>query len=251
MTDREQQIAVGVVIAWLLWSSEVEAADESPTAEKLLEQWEPDRPIELYDTPQGLVVMESGEGSEGVWYWPVPTMSAEGDLFPAVVSSGFGEARSADGGGTRLHQGQDIMYSRGKLGPVREAGDHGSKNFFAPVGTPVLAARAGRVWSTGHGQHGWQVILDHGKGSGFSTSYLHLDQLLIPEHKNGRQLDGSPAVDVEAGQNIGIMGWSPVDSAQIRHLHFEVRKNKPGGGLEKVNPVSLGQKSWGRVVWNR
>ena len=90
----------------------------------------------------------------------------------------------------------------------------------APAGTPIYAAKAGRVevagWSSvGYGFH---VVLDH--GGGLETLYAHMSRIAV---RAGQW--------VEAGQVIGYVGSTGWSTGP--HLHFEVRVN----GLVK-NPLS-------------
>lgn len=96
---------------------------------------------------------------------------------------------------------------------------HTGIDLAAPAGTPIYAAKAGRVevagWSSvGYGFH---VVLDHG---GLETLYAHMSRIAV---RAGQW--------VEAGQVIGYVGSTGWSTGP--HLHFEVRVN----GLVK-NPLS-------------
>ena len=94
------------------------------------------------------------------------------------------------------------------FGP-RGARMHTGIDFPAPSGTPVLAARAGRVtvtdWLDGYGN---VVAIRH--EAGVSTLYAHLSAILV------REGDG-----VAVGYPIGRVGAT--GTATGPHLHFEVR----------------------------
>ena len=93
---------------------------------------------------------------------------------------------------------------------------HTGIDLAAAEGTPVLAARAGRVVLVEDvGAYGLSVLIDHGQG--VETLYAHL-------------LDAAVAMGqaVEAGSVIGRVGMS--GSASGPHLHFELRQR--GGSAE-------------------
>lgn len=119
--------------------------------------------------------------------------------------SGFGAARSG-----HTHQGQDVM---------------------AACGTPLVAARGGRVQvSTWDDAAGNYVVID-GKGSPFDFMYAHLAEpspLKVGE-------------TVRTGQPIGVVGTTGSSSAC--HLHFEMW-GAPGWyeGGSPFDPLSYLQK---------
>jgi murein DD-endopeptidase MepM/ murein hydrolase activator NlpD len=90
------------------------------------------------------------------------------------------------------------------------AGRHTGLDFRAPVGTPVLAVKQGRVATTAwHPAYGRMIVLD--LGGGITAWYCHLSRV-----------DVSPGERVTAGERIGAVGMSGNTSGP--HLHFEVRK---------------------------
>jgi len=76
------------------------------------------------------------------------------------------------------------------------------------VGTPEVAADAGRVLFAGWGSYGIYVEIDH--GNGFHTVYGHMSAVTV---KTGDV--------VSKGQEIGLMGAT--GRASGPHLHFEIR----------------------------
>lgn len=95
-----------------------------------------------------------------------------------------------------------------RFGP-RGARFHAGLDFPAPAGTPVLAARSGRVsvarWLEGYG---YTVAIRH--RAGVSSLYAHLSAILV-----------APGQRVSVGEAIGRVGAT--GRATGPHLHFEVR----------------------------
>jgi murein DD-endopeptidase MepM/ murein hydrolase activator NlpD len=88
---------------------------------------------------------------------------------------------------------------------------HSGIDIAAPIGTPVKAAKDGRVkFADEAGLYGLTVILDH--GNGLTTVYGHCFQL------NVRQGD-----EVKKGDVIALVGSTGLSTGP--HLHFEIRLN--------------------------
>jgi len=98
---------------------------------------------------------------------------------------------------------------------------HTGVDLAAAEGTPVLAARAGRVLLVESvGAYGLSVLIDHGQG--LETLYAHpLDAAV------------QPGLSLEAGAVIGRVGMS--GSASGPHLHFELRQR--GAQLTALDPT--------------
>jgi peptidoglycan hydrolase-like protein with peptidoglycan-binding domain len=96
-----------------------------------------------------------------------------------------------------------------RFGPRRDR-FHSGVDFIAPSGTPVYAAREGRVVFAGwaDGGYGFLVVVAHGKGE--RTWYAHLSRI-----------DVRPGVWVGTGVRVGLVGAT--GDATGPHLHFEVR----------------------------
>jgi len=98
---------------------------------------------------------------------------------------------------------------------------HTGLDIAGAVGTPIYAARSGRViksqcgWNGGYGCY---VILDH--GGSIQTLYAHHSKLYV-----------TVGQDVTQGQTIGLMGSTGRSTGP--HLHFEVRI-----GGSHSNPLS-------------
>jgi len=86
---------------------------------------------------------------------------------------------------------------------------HSGIDLPAPMGTPVYAARAGRVvWAGWHGDYGFLVTIAHGRGE--RSMYAHLSRI-----------DVRVGVWVGQGVRVGLIGAT--GDASGPHLHFEVR----------------------------
>lgn len=101
---------------------------------------------------------------------------------------------------------------------------HTGDDIAAPHGSPIKAAKSGRVlysgWKRGYGN---TVIIDH--GGGVTTLYGHASKLGVQA--------GQPVKSGEYIGNVGSTGYSTGP-----HLHFEVRKNG-----RPVNPRPYLRKS--------
>lgn len=114
---------------------------------------------------------------------------------PAVISSAFGWRVHPISGDQRFHAGTDLA---------------------APLGTPVLAAYAGRVAIADFlGGYGLSVALEHGKGNQ-QTLYAHLSEIFV-----------KPGEVVPQGAVIGRVGSTGNSTGP--HLHFEFRQLTPEG----------------------
>lgn len=178
------------------------------------------------------------------WMWPVPDAIIGGNLYRPVITDGFGSPRP----GGRLHTGVDVMYRRRtaldqslRYPPRTPSGSAGA---FAPEGTPIVAARAGRVWSAKRTPRGFAVVLDH--GTPFETFYQHLDVLVFPEHRHGVNVATGKPTPIKAGDLLGTMGFDPLDPQRLRHLHFAVWLN--GNDDAAIDPKQA-MESWTRVPW--
>jgi murein DD-endopeptidase MepM/ murein hydrolase activator NlpD len=164
----------------------------------------------------------------GGWMWPVPDYVTAPSLrvaavrYPAVITQEYKPG---------VHEGVDIMYRRRSLDDASNwpAGTtNGTRQFFAPPGTQIVAAKAGRVWFAGELATGGAVLLDH--GAPWLTGYYHLETLAIGVHAGGFVQGTKTVTNVAAGDVLGTMGWNPnndpskgaVDDEKLRHLHFEV-----------------------------
>ena len=134
--------------------------------------------------------------------------------------------RGGGGGGAFVTPVQGTMSSG--FGPrfhpiLKEVRLHAGVDWAAPTGTPVVAARSGRVAVAGNGgSYGNVVYLDH--DGGLQSRYAHLDHF-APDLTQGQQ--------VTAGEVIGFVGTTGRSTGP--HLHFEMYQ-----GGQPIDPFSLG-----------
>lgn len=108
-----------------------------------------------------------------------------------AMSPNFGDDRD---GGSRTHEGQDIM---------------------AILGTPMVTPTEAVVTSVGTGESAGKYVYTANPG-GESFRYMHLDE--IADIKAGDVL--------KAGDYIGTVGNTGNASGGLAHLHFEIKKGE-------------------------
>ena len=88
---------------------------------------------------------------------------------------------------------------------------HNGVDMAAPKGTPVYAAKSGKVTAAGfEGQMGNYVSINH--GDGFASIYMHMTHSIV-----------SAGTYVNAGQVIGYVGSTGLSTGP--HLHFGISYN--------------------------
>lgn len=124
----------------------------------------------------------------GPWAWPVPGYTS--------ISSGYGERTLF--GRPDFHPGIDIP---------------------APIGTPIVAATAGKVLFAGpaSGYGNW-IVIDSGDGL-----------MEIYGHMYSNELEVAPGQIVQRGQEIARVGNDGESTGA--HLHFEVSTGIGGNGI--------------------
>jgi len=117
----------------------------------------------------------------------------------------------------------DYGGAAGRFGAARSGHTHEGQDVMAKCGTPLIAARGGRVQYSGYqGAAGNYVIVD-GVGTGYDFGYMHL-------------LEPSPlqaGMTVRTGEPIGLVGQT--GDATACHLHFEIWT--PPGWYEGGSPI--------------
>jgi len=172
------------------------------------------------------------------WVWPVPSLVIRGRTYHPVITSGFADMRAGE-----PHGGVDIVYPRRDLKDLVDVFPPGTPNggklWFAPPRVPVLAARAGDLWSMQKTDHGWAAVLDH--HTPWASFYQHMESPAYPLHKGGKSTVTGTPTHVNAGDIIGVMGFSPIDPERVRHLHFAPLYE--GGIDDSVDPEEA-MRSW-------
>jgi murein DD-endopeptidase MepM/ murein hydrolase activator NlpD len=180
-------------------------------------------------------------GSYMTWTWdgtlPDESSPPSGDYRFRVGPKG-GELE--DGGSASFFSLYDHIFPiRGKhqygdgVGAPRKGHSHQGQDVFAKCGTPLVAARGGKVQFAGyHGAAGNYMVID-AKGSGRDYAYMHLTHKVT--FKEGER--------VSTGQQIGTVGES--GNASGCHLHFEIW-SAPGWyeGGEFLRSVTKELKKW-------
>ncbi len=122
----------------------------------------------------------------------------------------------------------------GRFGSGRSGRSHQGQDVFAKCGTPLVAARGGRVQYSGyHAAAGNYVVID-GEATGLDYAYMHLEQP-APFDEGDR---------VYTGQSLGSVGET--GNARGCHLHFETWA-APGWyeGGDPADPYPL-LRAWDR-----
>jgi murein DD-endopeptidase MepM/ murein hydrolase activator NlpD len=104
----------------------------------------------------------------------------------------------------------DYSGAGGRFGAARSGHTHEGQDVMAECGTPLIAARGGRVQYSGYQSAAGNYLVIDGKGTSFDTAYMHL-------------LEPSPlqeGMTVRTGQPIGLVGET--GDATACHLHFEI-----------------------------
>ena len=183
-----------------------------------------------------LVVTEAGDG--------VVTLAAK----YGVDAPRIGEVNGV-GVGTRLRAGQRILVPGARGAPIKESeatsadgrwrwpvtgghvsqrfgGDHYALDIAADPGTPVVAARGGKVTFAGWRNNcgGYQVWIR--QDDGLSTTYNHLSSVSVGAGQR-----------VGAGQTVGRVGSSGCVTGP--HVHFEVWTGPILNGGKRLNPGSF------------
>jgi murein DD-endopeptidase MepM/ murein hydrolase activator NlpD len=118
-----------------------------------------------------------------------------------------------------------------RYGAPRSGHSHAGQDVLAACGTPLVAARGGKVVEAGYEGAGGNAVVIHGTGSNFDNVYMHLRD--APLVHNGQR--------VYTGQLIGFVG--DTGDASVCHLHFEIWQGAWWNGGHTVDPLPA-LKAW-------
>ncbi|HXS47756.1 MAG TPA: peptidoglycan DD-metalloendopeptidase family protein, partial [Solirubrobacterales bacterium] len=121
----------------------------------------------------------------------------------------------------------DYGGAGGRFGAGRAGHTHEGQDVMAACGTPLIAARGGRVQYSGYQSAAGNYLVIDGKGTDYDMGYMHL-------------LEPSPlkeGMTVRTGEPIGVVGQT--GDASACHLHFEIW-TAPGWyeGGSPIDPLS-------------
>jgi hypothetical protein len=115
--------------------------------------------------------------------------------------------------------------AQNRYGAPRAGHRHAGQDVLAACGTPLVAARGGKVLSAGYGGDAGNYVAIHGAGSNYDTFYAHLRSTPLVH-------DGQA---VYTGQLIGYVGET--GDATVCHLHFELWQGDWYGGGHPFDPL--------------
>jgi hypothetical protein len=104
----------------------------------------------------------------------------------------------------------EFSMGAGRFGAPRSGHTHQGQDVMAACGTPLVAARGGRVQFAGFDRNAGNYLVIDGKGTPYDFMYAHLAE-------PSPLLTGN---SVRTGQPIGIVGQT--GDATACHLHFEM-----------------------------
>ena len=141
------------------------------------------------------------------WVYPLPTLT---DGREATISDGFSAIETAD---HRQHLGVDIMYRR--VPSEVPALPRGTKLFYTPENTPVVAAYGGKIWNTNITSLGHSITIDHGDVPEIGPA------VTFYQHMASFARDWKKGDVIRPGDVLGIVG-GPIIGYPLHHLHFEL-----------------------------
>ena len=203
---------------------------------RVLRSW--DRPASAPGAPSRVIWNGSLRGrapADGRYSFRISALGASTAMLRSSPSAPGDESVSLYGHVFPVRGRHDFGGAGASFGAGRSGHSHQGQDVFAACGTPLVAARGGKVKFAGyHAAAGYYVVID-GKGTGTDYAYMHLRQ------RAAVQVGDS----VYTGQDLGQVG----DSGNARgcHLHFE-EWSAPGwyDGGRPFDPLA-DMKRWDRT----
>lgn len=118
-----------------------------------------------------------------------------------------------------------------RYGAARSGHRHAGQDVLANCGTPVVAARGGKVLSAGYGGDAGNYVAIHTSGNDYDMFYAHFRS--TPLVREGQS--------VYTGQLIGFIGQT--GDASVCHLHFELWQGAWWNGGHTIDPLPA-LKAW-------
>jgi murein DD-endopeptidase MepM/ murein hydrolase activator NlpD len=178
---------------------------------QVVQTW--DRPATAPGAPQRVIWSGSTRGKalpEGRYAFRVSGMGASAAALRSAPSAPGDESVSLYGHVFPVRGKHDFGGAGAHFGSGRTGHSHQGQDVFAACGTPLVAARGGKVKFAGfHAAAGYYVVID-GKGTDTDYAYMHLRE------RAAVQVGDS----LYTGQDLGEVGET--GNAQGCHLHFEM-----------------------------
>ena len=121
--------------------------------------------------------------------------------------------------------------AQNRYGAPRSGHRHAGQDVLAACGTPVVAARGGKVLSAGYGGAAGNYVAIHTVGNDYDMFYAHFRS--TPLVREGQR--------VYTGQLIGFIGET--GDASVCHLHFELWQGPWWNGGRTIDPLPA-LKAW-------
>jgi murein DD-endopeptidase MepM/ murein hydrolase activator NlpD len=177
---------------------------------QIVQSW--DRPASAPGTHNRVIWSGSIKGkaqSEGRYAFRISALNASTAGLRSAPSAPGAESVSLYGHVFPVRGRHDFGGAGARFGSGRSGHSHQGQDVFAACGTPLVAARGGKVKFAGfHAAAGYYVVID-GKGTDTDYAYMHLRQRAAVQV-------GDP---VYTGQDLGEVGET--GNAHGCHLHFE------------------------------
>jgi hypothetical protein len=178
---------------------------------RIVQTW--DRPGTAPGTPNRVIWSGSMRGRalpEGRYAFRISALGASTAGLRSAPSAPGDESVSLYGHVFPVRGPHDFGGGGARFGAGRAGHSHQGQDVFAACGTPLVAARAGKVKFAGfHAAAGYYVVID-GKGTDTDYAYMHLRQPAAVRVGDA----------VYSGQDLGQVGET--GNAVGCHLHFEM-----------------------------